>query len=60
MENIEQEKLLPVGTPSSKQQSWGAIISIIVIILMVIVGAFYAWGERISEQKAAILPETTK
>jgi hypothetical protein len=48
MENTE-EKLLPLGTPSPKQQSWGAVLSIIVIVLMIIVGAFYAWGQRVSE-----------
>ncbi len=40
------------GNPSPKQQSWGAVISIIVIVLMIVVGAFYAWGKRIAEQKA--------
>ncbi len=38
--------------PSPKAQSWGAVISIIIIVLMVIIGAFYAWGERISENTA--------
>ena len=37
------------GVPSRKAQSWGALISIVVIVLMVIIGAFYAWGKRISE-----------
>ncbi|MDE1919794.1 MAG: hypothetical protein KGH56_03865, partial [Patescibacteria group bacterium] len=37
------------GVPSPKAQSWGALISIVVIVLMVIIGAFYAWGKRISE-----------
>jgi len=35
--------------PSSKQQSWGALISIVVIVCMIVVGAFYAWGKRIAE-----------
>lgn len=38
--------------PSREQQSWGALISIIVIVLMIVVGAFYAWGKRIAEQQA--------
>jgi len=53
---MENEPLLPPGEPtptpalpSPKQQSWGAVISIIIIVLMVIIGAFYAWGERINE-----------
>ncbi len=39
------------GTPSVKQQQWGVVISIVIIVLMIIVGAFYAWGERISQNQ---------
>lgn len=42
------------GTPSQAQQQWGVVISIVVIVTMIIVGAFYAWGKRISEEQ--ILP----
>ncbi len=45
------------GIPSQKAQSWGAFLSIIVIMLMIIVGAFYAWGARIAENNA--LPSAT-
>lgn len=53
--DMNDEKLLPPGempqpgVPSPKAQSWGALISIGVIVLMVVVGAFYAWGKRVSE-----------
>ncbi|MEK7604349.1 MAG: hypothetical protein AAB442_00935 [Patescibacteria group bacterium] len=52
------EKLLPVGeetkqtlpgVPSAKAQSWGAVISIVVIVMMIVVGAFYAWGQRVAQ-----------
>lgn len=39
---------------TSKQQSWGTVISIAVIVLMIVVGAFYAWGKRIAEERALI------
>lgn len=39
----------PPAMPSPKAQSWGAILSIVIIVLMIIVGAFYAWGQRISQ-----------
>ena len=44
-------------TPEPKESvhrnaSWGAIISITIILTMVIVGAFYSWGQRISEERA--------
>jgi hypothetical protein len=44
------------GNPSPKAQSWGALISIIVIVLMVVVGAFYAWGKRIAQQQQFAAP----
>lgn len=53
---MEDEKLLPLGVPTQKQQSWGALISIIVIVLMIIIGAFYAWGKRINEGIAPVVP----
>jgi len=40
------------GTPSPQQQQWGVIISIVIIVLMIVTGAFYAWGQRIAQQKA--------
>ncbi|HVB20161.1 MAG TPA: hypothetical protein VNF51_02680 [Candidatus Paceibacterota bacterium] len=68
---METEKLLPagelvsqkstqavpvLGVPSAKQQSWGAVISIVIIVLMVIIGAFYAWGQRISQSNVPAIP----
>jgi len=44
--------LPPTRTPS--QQSWSTIVSLVIIIAMIIVGAFYAWGKRISEERALI------
>lgn len=48
---MTNEPLLPPGTPSPKAQSWGAFVSIIIIMLMVIIGAFYAWGQRIAQEQ---------
>ncbi len=64
---MEPEKLLPpgepapqMGVPSQKQQSWGVVISIILIVLMIVIGAFYSWGKRIAEEKALTTPPTTQ
>ena len=35
--------------PSRRAQSWGAVISIIIIVLMIVGGAFYSWGKRVAE-----------
>lgn len=39
------------GVPSARAQSWGTVISIIVIVLMIVVGALYAWGARIAQNQ---------
>ncbi len=49
------EKPLP-GIPSPKAQSWGVLISIVIIVMMVTVGAFYAWGKRIAQNQQPIAP----
>ncbi len=51
---MEPEKLLPSGVPSQKQQSWGAVISILIIVLMIVIGAFYTWGKRIAQENALL------
>ncbi len=48
-----------VQLPSRKQQSWGALISIFVIVCMIVLGAFYAWGERIAD-RAQYYPQTAE
>ena len=48
----------PLGIPSPKAQSWGAFLSIVIIVLMIIVGAFYAWGKRIAQEQALTAPST--
>lgn len=46
----------PAPVPAApKNQSWGAFIVIFLILAMIVLGAFYAWGERVSQQQ----PETT-
>ncbi|MFZ1075430.1 MAG: hypothetical protein WAN50_03595 [Minisyncoccia bacterium] len=60
---MEPEKIVPQdeaapepGVPSRKAQSWGAVVSIIVIMLMIIIGAFYAWGQRVAQDSQYQLP----
>lgn len=44
------------GVPSQAQQSWGTLVSIVVIVLMIIIGAFYAWGNRIAQEQQLLAP----
>jgi len=53
---MENQPILPQGVPSQKQQSWGVVISIVIIVLMIVIGAFYAWGQRIAQEKALLTP----
>jgi hypothetical protein len=57
---MENEKLLPPGVPSKKAQSWGAALSIVVIMLMIIIGAFYAWGKRVAQENALTAPSAAE
>lgn len=42
----------PLERPSPRRQSWGTALAIVIIVVMVIVGAFYAWGKRVAEQNS--------
>lgn len=59
---MENETALPPntppqpGVPSPQAQQWGVVISIIVIVGMIVIGALYAWGERIAEDQASVPP----
>ncbi|MEK7144544.1 MAG: hypothetical protein AAB794_01640 [Patescibacteria group bacterium] len=46
------------GVPSPQAQSWGTVISIIIIVLMIIIGAFYAWGKRVAQNQVFTEPAT--
>lgn len=48
------------GMPSPKAQQWGVVISIVIIVLMIVIGAFYAWGQRIAEENALIIPPASE
>jgi hypothetical protein len=43
-----------IKPPTPQQQSWGTVISIVIILLMVVVGAFYTWGKKIAEERALV------
>lgn len=42
------------GRPSQKQQSYGALVSIVIIVAIIIVGAFYVWGKRLSQDQQIV------
>ncbi|MDR3547853.1 MAG: hypothetical protein P4M11_06245 [Candidatus Pacebacteria bacterium] len=38
--------------PGTKNASWGAVISMVVILAMIVIGAFYSWEKRVREEHA--------
>ena len=58
--SMENEPISQPGVPSPKAQQWGVVISIVIIVLMIVIGAFYSWGKRIAEQNALIAPVSTE
>ena len=43
-----------------RKASYGALISIFLILAIVVVGAFYVWGKRISQEGPTVtLPDQT-
>lgn len=37
---------------SRKSGSTGSVIAILLIVVLLVIGAFYVWGQRLSEQRA--------
>lgn len=46
--------MVSVHTPEMhhKGGSTGSVIAILLIVLLLVIGAFYVWGQRLSEQRA--------
>ncbi len=51
-----QDFALPAHTEFKKKNaSYGALISIIIILAIIVVGAFYSWGKRIEQNNVPII-----
>ncbi len=55
----KSERPLPPTEMPKQDASYGALISIVIILAIVIVGAFYSWGKRIEQNQPIVLPEAT-
>jgi hypothetical protein len=57
---MDTETVPPVSPDIAKQKaaSWGATIVIVLILGMIVVGAFYAWGQRIA--RTQVVPITSE
>ena len=54
---MDQDHSIPVIEASAPQHnpdrgSVGSVLAIILIVILLVIGAFYVWGQRISEQRA--------
>lgn len=41
--------------PSQQMGSTGSVIAILLIVFLLVVGAFYVWGQRLTERNAEVL-----
>ncbi len=57
MEEHEHEPL--PSMPNARRQAWSATIAIVVIVLMIIVGARYAWDKRTAKLRPALTATST-
>jgi len=56
------DHLLPPAPPEvpKRDASYGALISIVLILAIIVVGAFYVWGQRIEQNsQPTVLPDIT-
>ena len=42
----------PTPAEASHAGSVGSVIAILLIVLLLVIGAFYVWGQRLAEQRA--------
>jgi hypothetical protein len=54
MEDTTNQPIIPPAPADApkKSSSWGVIIAILIILGMMVVGAFYAWGKRVNQGQA--------
>lgn len=56
VETSVPETPAPFMTEPKKGPAYGAILGIILIVVVLVVGAFYVWGERL-KQNDAMMPQ---
>lgn len=50
--DIPSASLASAAPSTNKKGSWGGLIGILLIVLAIILGAFYSWGERMALDEA--------
>lgn len=46
------EPVAPVSAPETKKTPWGSLIGIVLIVIILVAGAFYVWQERLAQDRA--------
>lgn len=49
----------PQVSTNREKSSAGAIVTLIIIVAVIVIGAFYVWGERVAEERDAT-PDVTQ
>jgi hypothetical protein len=56
---MDPSEINPQEVRTESQTSYGALIAIVVIVAIVVVGAFYAWGKKVAEVHQIAVPTGT-
>lgn len=51
MSDGQDLKNAPGISANHQNGSWRAVITLLIIVGVIVIGAFYMWGERISEER---------
>ncbi len=38
-------------SPAARKSSFGTIVALVVIVVGIVIGAFYTWGQRVAEER---------
>ncbi len=47
----EPSNLTPVPVTPKEKSSAGTLITLLIIVAIIVIGAFYTWGERVAEDR---------
>lgn len=57
MTNVDETHIPVFESPLEEHEantgSVGSVIAILLIVTLLVIGAFYVWGQRVSEQRAS-------
>ena len=56
-QNTDQTTPAAPTSEAGKTASYGPMLGIVLIVAVLVIGAFYVWGQRLSENQPVMVPE---